>query len=224
MSARRVALGVALALTAGLLLRVAFTSGGDLVLLATAGERWWLTSPDPANPVACATCHHDPAETRGWAASFPKFKPLPPPHARVMTLLQANTEAVRRHYRLVDPRPVAMAITAYLTRHGAGVSLSPGVVAGQPVFPARLRALDESVVRGQRLYARDCAACHAPLAIVSAIGGFPRMHGRSAEALEDFLDRHTAPRGLLPWDSPAMADVISYLVATQAERSLKDGP
>ena len=137
MSARRVALGVVLVATAGVLAQAARGHGADHVGLAAAGERWWTTSPDPANPVACATCHHEPAETRGWAASFPKFKPQPPPHARVMTLLQANAEAVRRHYRLVDPRPVATAITAYLTTHGAGVPLSPGVVAGQPVFPAR---------------------------------------------------------------------------------------
>ena len=213
MSARRVALGVVLVATAGVLAQAARGHGADHVGLAAAGERWWTTSPDPANPVACATCHHEPAETRGWAASFPKFKPQPPPHARVMTLLQANAEAVRRHYRLVDPRPVATAITAYLTTHGAGVPLSPGVVAGQPVFPARLRALGESVARGRRLYAHRCATCHAAPAIVSAVAGFPRERGHSAESLEDFLDLHASPPGLLPWDSPAMADVISYLVA-----------
>jgi len=65
--------------------------------LRAEGERWWTRSPDPRNPVACATCHHDPALTRGWAAGFPKVKPLPPPHTRVMTLLQANAEAVARH-------------------------------------------------------------------------------------------------------------------------------
>lgn len=213
MSARQVPLGVVLLVAAGVLAQAARGHGADDVGLAAAGERWWTTSPDPANPVACATCHHDPAETRGWAASFPKFKPQPPPHARVMTLLQANAEAVRRHYRLVDPRPVATAITAYLTTHGAGVPLSPGVVAGQPVFPARLRALGESVARGRRLYARRCATCHAAPAIVSAVGGFPRGRGHSAESLEDFLDRHASPPGLLPWDSLAMADVISHLVA-----------
>lgn len=216
MRARGVALGAVVALTAGVLLQAAVASEAERAPLAAAGEGWWLTSPDPANPVACATCHHDPAETRGWAASFPKFKPLPPPHARVMTLLQANVEAVRRHYPRVDPRPVATAITAYLTRHGAGVPLSPAVVAGQPVFPARLRALDDSVARGRRRYARACAGCHAAPAIAPALGGFPRLHGPRAEFLEDFLDRHTAPRGRLRWDSPAMADVISYLVATQA--------
>lgn len=224
MSARRLALSVVLALTAGTLARVAFVSGEDHVALTAAGERWWTISPDPANPVACATCHHDPTETRGWAASFPKFKPQPPPHARVMTLLQANAEAVRRHYRLVDPRPVATAITAYLTTHGAGVPLSPGVVGGQPVFPVRLRALGESVARGRRLYAESCGACHEARAIVSAITDFPRMRGQGVEWLEYFLDRHAAPRRPLPWDSPAMADVVSYLVATRAERSSKEEP
>ncbi len=216
MSARRVALGVALVVTAGVLAQAARGHGPDHVSLAAAGERWWTTSLDPANPVACATCHHEPAETRGRAASFPKFKPQPPPHARVMTLLQANAEAVRRHYRLLDPRPVATAITAYLTTHGAGVPLSPGVVAGQPVFPARLRALGESVARGRRLYARRCAACHAAPTIASAVAAFPPGRGHRVESLEDFLDRHVSPRGLLPWDSLAMADVISYLVAKRA--------
>jgi cytochrome c len=129
---------------------------------------------------------------------------------------------VRRHYRLVDPRPVATAITAYLTTHGAGVPVSPGVVVGQPMFPARLRALGESIARGRRLYAEGCAACHEAPAIVSGITDFPRMRGQRVELLEDFLDRHAAPRRPLPWDSPAMADVVSYLAATRAERSLKE--
>lgn len=224
MSARRIALGVVLVVTAGGLGQVVRGHAADHVSLAAAGERWWTTSPDPANPVACATCHHEPAETRGWAASFPKFKPQPPPHARVMTLLQANAEAVRRHYRVLDPLPVARAITAYLTTLGAGVPHSPGVVAGQPVFPARLRALSESVARGQRLYARRCATCHAAPALASAVAAFPREREGRAESLEDFLDRHASPRGLLPWDSPAMADVISYLVAERAGGFRKEGP
>jgi len=48
------------------------TPDGGLGELVTEGERWWTRSPDPRDPVACATCHHDPGETRGWAASFPK--------------------------------------------------------------------------------------------------------------------------------------------------------
>ncbi|MBI2468305.1 MAG: hypothetical protein HYV62_10910, partial [Candidatus Rokubacteria bacterium] len=72
------------------------TRGSSAVLVAE-GERWWRQSPDPGNPVACATCHWDASLTRGWAAGFPKVKPLPPPHTRVMTLLQANAEAVARH-------------------------------------------------------------------------------------------------------------------------------
>jgi cytochrome c553 len=215
---------IVLTLTAGMLAPGTLVSGEDQLLLAAAGERLWTTSPDPANPVACATCHHEAADTRGWAASFPKFKPLPPPHARVMTLLQANAEAVRRHYRVVDPLPVATAITAYLTMHGMGVPLSPGSVAGQPVFPARLRALSQSVGRGRRLYANRCAACHESGTIGASIAAFPRIRGRGAESLEDFLDRHSTPRGRLPWDSPAMADVVSYLVAERNRRSPKEGP
>src|SRR5215470_10143627 len=93
---------------------------GALRNLVAEGERWWKSSPDPRDPVACATCHYDPVETRGWAASFPKYRPLPPPDGCVMTLLQANTEAVQRHYRLTDPERPALAITAYLPSHGAG--------------------------------------------------------------------------------------------------------
>ena len=192
--------------------------------LIQAGERWWTTSPDPTNPVACATCHHEPAEPRGWAASFPKFRPLPSPHARVMTLLQANAEAVRRHYRLADPRPVAIAITAYLMTHGRDTAISPGVVAGQPVFPTRLGRLAESVGRGGRLYARRCAACHEAGAISAVVAGFPRVRGGSAESLEGFLEHHAAAGGPLGWDSMAMADVIGYLVAARAGRVMKETP
>src|SRR5437870_11561026 len=115
--------------------------GGSLGQLVAEGEQRWKSSPDPRDPVACATCHYDPDETRGWAASFPKYRPLPPPAGRVMTLLQANAEAVQRHYGLADPEQVALAITAYLTSRGTGVPVSPGIVAGQPVFEGRLRAL-----------------------------------------------------------------------------------
>src|SRR3972149_9538549 len=108
-----------------------------LQALVVEGERLWTQSPDAGNPVACATCHRDPAMTRGWAASFPKFKPLPPPHARVMTLLQANAEAVERHYRLADPLPAATAITAFLTAQAAGGPLSAARRGGRPGFPPR---------------------------------------------------------------------------------------
>ena len=77
-----------------------------------------------------------------------------------MTLFQANAEAVQRHYGLHDTERPALAITAYLTSRGAGTSISPGIVAGQPVFESRLRALAESVKRGERLYARQCRSCH----------------------------------------------------------------
>jgi len=68
-----------------------------------------------------------------------------------MTLLQANVEAVQRHYVLPDSARAALAITAFLTSRGAGLPVSPGVIAGRPVFEGRLRALAESVgrMRGQ---------------------------------------------------------------------------
>src|SRR5947208_16931310 len=148
--------------------------GGSLAALVAAGERSWTTSPDPRDPVAWVTCHYDPDETRGWAASFPKYRPLPPPAGRVMTLLQANAEAVQRHYGLTDPEQVALAITAYLTSRGTGVPISPGIVAGQPVFEGRLRALADSVARGERLYASRCRSCHDPGDGPPAALRFPR--------------------------------------------------
>src|SRR3989442_1701672 len=127
---------------------------GSLVALVAEGERWWTSSPDPRDPVACVTCHYDPDETRGWAASFPKYRPLPPPAGRVMTLLQANAEAVQRHYGLADPEQVALAITPNLTSRGAGEPVPPGIVAGQPVCLARLPALPHRVARVERTQGR----------------------------------------------------------------------
>jgi mono/diheme cytochrome c family protein len=191
-------------------------SESGLQALVAEGERLWTHSPDPSNPVACATCHRDTAMTRGWAASFPKFKPLPPPHARVMTLLQANAEAVERHYRLHDPLPAATAITAYLTSLGADVPVSPGVSAGQPVFAARMEALAASVVRGQGLYARSCGQCHKPQAAAASARAFPRAAEGHAESLEGFLERHQPGTQALAWDGPAMADLIAYLMSQVA--------
>src|SRR5439155_153351 len=166
------------------------SSAGSLAELVAEGEQSWRSSPDPRDPVACATCHHDPDETRGWAASFPKYRPLPPPEGRVMTLLQANAEAVQRHYGLADSERAALAITAYLTWRGAGVPISPGIVAGQPVFDGRLQALAESVGRGEWLYARRCQSCHDPGAVAPAALRFPRAATGQVESLEGFLGRH----------------------------------
>src|SRR3989442_4189601 len=124
---RSIALGLIVVAWAGQAL--AGAPGGSPGQLGAEGGQRWKSSPDPRDPAACATCHHDPDETRGWAASFPKYRPLPPPEGRVMTLLQANAEAVQRHYGLPDPEErAALAITAYLTWRGAGVPVSPGIV------------------------------------------------------------------------------------------------
>lgn len=181
-------------------------------ILVADGERWWRQSPDPGNPVACATCHHDPAATRGWAASFPKIKPFPPPHTRVMTLFQANAEAVARHYRLADPRPAATAITAYLAALGSEVPISPGIGAGQPVFPGRMRQLATSARRGERLYIRRCRACHQESDVAGSMRGFPRIRAGVAESIESFLEAHHPNAKRLAWDGQPMADLIAYLV------------
>ena len=198
---------VALLLAALGLPGLALAGSPDLV---AEGERWWTTSPDPANPVACATCHWDAGATRGWAASFPKWKPLPPPAARVMTLFQANAEAVTRHYRLSDPRRAAATITAYLAAQGAGVPRSPGMSAGQPVFPKRLRVLAASVERGKALYARRCDACHWAGDVARTLTAYPRVVGGRIESLEEYLELHRG-EPLLPWNSQATADLIAYL-------------
>jgi mono/diheme cytochrome c family protein len=221
MSRWRAARGLAVA---GLAL-VATAGAAELDALVAEGERWWMSSGDARAPVACATCHHDPAEMRGWAPSFPKFRPLPRPHGRVMTLLQANAEAVRRHYGHTDPRPAATAITAYLAAQAVGLPPRPGRAQGQPAFPARLHALSESIERGHRLYARRCGVCHASAAIAPTLAAFPRTRGGRAESLEDFLEDHAGREGALAWDGPAIADVIAYLAAEVAGRlSEKESP
>jgi cytochrome c553 len=181
--------------------------------LVAEGERHWSTSPVPGDPVACATCHHDPDEARGWAASFPKYRALPPPDGRVMTLVQANAEAVKRHYELPDPERVAVAITAYLTWRGAGVPVAPGIVGGQPAFETRLHALAASVARGERVYARRCGACHAAAAVARATSRFPRVVGGQPQSLERFIAGHRPGQPSLAWDSPPTADVVAFLMS-----------
>jgi cytochrome c553 len=202
----------------------AAVGAGGASALADVGERWWRVSPDPRDPVACATCHHDPEATRGWAASFPKVKPMPPPHTRVMTLLQATAEAVRRHYGLGDPLPAATAITAYLTARGAGVPLSPGAAEGQPVLPERMRALAASVARGRALHVDRCASCHEPARLAALVTKFPRAVGARTESVERFVEGHARGEPPLAWEAPAMADLIAYLVSHRAGRPLAAEP
>jgi mono/diheme cytochrome c family protein len=192
--------------------------------LVAEGRKWWTSSSDSRDPVACATCHRDRDETREWAASFPKYRPLPPPDGRVMTLLQANAEAVRRHYGLADPERPALAITAYLISRGIGVTISPGRVAGQPAFESRIRALEESVGRGGRLFARRCHSCHAPAAVARAAFRIPRAARGDAESLERFLGRHRAGRPPLGWDDQPTADIIAFLMSTLAGQTIGDLP
>jgi mono/diheme cytochrome c family protein len=181
--------------------------------LVAEGQGWWTRSPDPTHPVACATCHHDSGDVRGWAAGFPKVRPLPPPHTRVMTFLQANAEAVARHYRLQDPRAAATAITAYLTALGADLPVSPGLSPGQPVFPQRLRQLEASVGRGAAVFSARCAACHRPAGVASVARAFPRMGGGQPQTPEMFLMGHRPSGRALDWSDPEMADLVAYLVS-----------
>jgi len=181
--------------------------------LIAEGERWWTRSPDPANPVACATCHHDPADVRGWAGGFPKVKPLPPPHTRVMTLLQANAEAVALHYRLPDTLPAATAITAYLAALGADLPVVPGMSPGQLVFPERIREFETSVTRGASAFSARCGFCHRPTEVAPAVRMFPRMSGGQPESLETFLACHRPSSRPLDWAGQETADVVAYLLS-----------
>ena len=199
----------------GMLCIATALAGDDPSALVVEGRRLWTISPDPANPVACATCHWDVSAIRGWAPSFPKFKPLPPPAARVMTLLQANAEALERHYRTLDPLPPATAVTAYLTTLGRDLPITPGVTPDQPVFPERLRALAESVRRGEQEFANRCRTCHRPEDVDSALRDFPRLAGGAAQSLEAYLESHSGePR--LRWDGAPMAGLIAYLASRVA--------
>jgi mono/diheme cytochrome c family protein len=213
----RVATGLSLGFVLATVLAVPRARAGSWESLVADGERWWSRAPDPGQPVACATCHHDPEAVRGWAASFPKVRPLPPPHARVMTLLQATAEAVTRHYRPVDPRPAAIAISAFLTARGVGLPITPGLAPGEPRFPARLRALADSVERGRRLYGRRCASCHVSTALAPWEGFVARTPA------ELFLEGHRPAGRPLPWNSPAMADLLAYLVAQRVGQPVAAG-
>ena len=141
-----------------------------------------------------------------------------------MTLLQANAEAVRRHYGLSDPERAACAITAYLTWRGSGVPVSPGIVAGQPVFESRLRALAESVGRGARLYARRCERCHDPGTAAPAALRFPRAVRGQVESLERLLGRHPPDLPPLAWDGQPIADIVAFLHSRLAGRPIGGAP
>ena len=192
------------------LLSVPAAWAGDWETLVADGERWWSRPPSPDRPVTCATCHHEREAIRAWAGSFPKVRPMPPPHTRVMTLLQATAEGVARHYGPRDARPVAIALTAFLTAQGVGLPITPGVALDQPIFPTRMRALAESVERGRTLYARRCGACHDAAAVAPRAGGFLRT---TAEPAEIFLEGHRPAGPPIAWNSLAMADLLAYLLA-----------
>jgi mono/diheme cytochrome c family protein len=189
------------------------------VALTRQGEALWARSPEPDNPVACATCHHGADAIRGWAASFPKFRPLPPPHARVMTLLQANAEAVALHYPHADRRASAVALSAYLTALGAGELVSPGRARGQPVLEERLAALARSRGRGERDFQQDCQRCHSPEDVAGRVITAARFARTGSGAVEIFLETHGGLRWR--WEGPEVADLLAYLVEWNTGRPLE---
>jgi len=204
----------------GALLSAPVAWAGDWEALVADGERWWSGSPVLDRPVACVTCHYAPVAIRGWAGSFPKVRPMPPPHTRVMTLLQATAEAVARHYGPRDARPAAIAISAFLAARGVGLPITPGVTPDQPIFPTRMRALAESVERGRTLYVGRCGACHDAATIAPRAGGFLRT---TAEPAEIFLEGHRPAGPPISWNSLAMADLLAYLLAHRTGESVTAG-
>jgi hypothetical protein len=189
------------------------------VALTRQGETLWARSPEPGNPVACATCHHAGDAVRSWAASFPKFRPLPPPHARVMTLLQANAEAVALHYPHADRRAAAVALSAYLTALGAGELVTPGQAHGQPVLEDRLAALARSRGRGEQHFHQDCRRCHSPEGVAGRVIAATRFARTGLGAVEIFLESHGGLRWR--WDGPEMADLLAYLMEWNTGRPLE---
>lgn len=193
--------------------------------LVQEGVALWGQPPSAENTLACATCHFDAAEVRGWAASFPKVKPMPPPFTRVMTLQQAVAETVATHYRIPpgdENRRVARGITAYLTWLGEGLPVTPGTAAGQPRFPDRLVALGQSVARGRERVLWTCGGCHAGGGGFAGVAAtFPRVprNGDAVVTLEEYLERHAG----LAWDGPETTDVAAFLAARAAGRLVQPG-
>jgi mono/diheme cytochrome c family protein len=189
--------------------------------LVVEGRQLWTRSPDPQTPVACATCHHDPETPAGWAASFPRFRPLPPPHARVMTLVQATAEAVERHYPGLAVRPAATAIGAYLTALAGGRPVTPGLAPGETAFAGRLAALREAARRGRERFGARCAGCHAAAAVAPAAVSWWRIVRATGQSVETYLEGHLPGAPPLRWDSAATAEVLAYLAGSRAGRILE---
>jgi cytochrome c553 len=186
--------------------------------LVEAGRRAWQVSPGPAGLVACRTCHPDDGAPWGWAVSFPRFRPLPPPHARVMTLLQATAEAVARHYPGVDAGPTAEAISAYLADAARELPISPGALPGEPRFPRRLAALRASVARGAQGFAGRCGRCHAPVSVAPVAVRWWKLVRAGRGPAEVFLASHAPGPPPFTWDGAAMADLLAYLMMLEAGR------
>jgi mono/diheme cytochrome c family protein len=186
--------------------------------LVATGRNLWTRAPEPGPPVACVTCHGAPEAASAWAASYPRFRPLPPPHGRVMTLLQAVAEATERHYPGVDAQPAAAAITAYLATIAAGRPITPGLEPGAPIFERRLAALTSSVARGQTAFLHRCAACHGPDSVAPVVVAWARLVRAGGGPPEAFLETHPRGRPRLRWNGPETADLLAFLVARLAGR------
>jgi hypothetical protein len=141
-----------------------------------------------------------------------------------MTLLQANAEALERHYPGTDLPTTAVAITAYLTAEAAGRPVSPGVGPGEPVFPERLAALAASVNRGGAAFAARCAGCHDADRVALAVVAWSGLVRTGVGPPELFLERHQPGSSPLPWDGRDVADLLAFLTHRQAGRVLDLSP
>ncbi len=193
-------------------------------VLVAAGRDLWIRAPASGPPVACVACHHEPGAASGWAASYPRFRPLPPPHGRVMTLLQAVAEASERHYPGAAVQPTTAAITAYLATRAAGRPITPGLEPDQPAFAPRLTALAASVRRGERAFTRRCAACHTPDALAPAVVGWARLVRAGGGPPEVFVETHVHGGDRLAWNGSETADLLAFLVGRLAGRPFLPDP
>src|SRR2546427_117608 len=125
-------------------------------------------------------------------------------------------------------RFIALVVIVLASAGGASAGAPPRgpaeLAAGEAVFESRLRALAESVARGERLYARWCRSCHDAGAVTPAALLFPAAGNGQVESLERFLGRHRPELPRLGSDGQPSADVIAFLMSRLAGRPVSVAP
>ncbi len=129
-----------------------------------------LTRPFVGNKLNCTSCHLDAgthsqaASFVGVAAAYPAYSPR---ENRVITLEDRILNCFIRSQNGKRPPnggTVSVAMAAYITwlSQGTAIAMNPA----QPLGPNRLTMLDPGdrkpdIKRGEKLYADQCADCHA---------------------------------------------------------------